>query len=107
MRCASYDGNVLDGSNRCVRRTDYGRTFMAVAVVRKQTSVVSPLYRRGVVQADLSCLMCGRMVGQVVDGRIVHHSGCGGQLRVERGMLRCCGCGGSVYREPVSSLTAR
>jgi len=22
-------------------------------------------------------------------------------------MLRCCGCGGSVYREPVSPLTAR
>ena len=80
---------------------------MAVAVVGQQTSVVSPLRRKGVVQADLSCLMCGRMVGQVIDGRIVHRSGCGGQLRIERGMLRCCGCGGSVYREPVSPLTAR
>lgn len=78
---------------------------MAVAVA--QTAVVSPLRRKGIVQADLSCLMCGRMVGQVIDGRVIHRAGCGGQLRVERGMLRCCGCGGSVYREPVSPLTAR
>jgi hypothetical protein len=80
---------------------------MALALVENRTSVASPLRRQGVVQADLSCLMCGRLVGSVVDGRIVHRAGCGGQLRVERGMLRCCGCGGSVYREPVSPLTAR
>ena len=80
---------------------------MAVALVDSRATVASPLRRRGVVQADLSCLMCGRMVGQVIDGRVVHRAGCGGQLRVERGMLRCCGCGGSVYREPVSPLTAR
>jgi hypothetical protein len=80
---------------------------MAVALVENRSSVASPLHRRGVVQADLSCLMCGRMVGQIVDGQIVHRAGCGGTLRVERGMLRCCQCGGSVYREPVSPLTAR
>ena len=80
---------------------------MAVAPVKNETSVVSPLRRRGVGQADRSCWMCGRLVGQVLDGRVVHRSGCGGQLRIERGMLRCCGCGGSVYREPVSPLTAR
>lgn len=80
---------------------------MSVATAKAQPSVVSPLHRQGVVQADLSCLMCGRMVGQVIDGRVVHRAGCGGQLRVDRGMLRCCGCGGSVYREPVSPLTAR
>lgn len=67
----------------------------------------SKRHRHGVVQADLSCMMCGRMVGQIIDGRVVHRSGCGGQLRVDRGLLRCCQCSGSVYREPVSSLTAR
>ena len=81
---------------------------MAVAAVKNQTANVTSIRGRGsVVQADLSCMMCGRLVGQVVDGRIVHRDGCGRQLRVERGMLRCCGCGGSVYREPVSPLTAR
>jgi hypothetical protein len=78
-----------------------------MALVDTRTSVASPLRRKGIVQADLSCLMCGRNVGQVIDGRVVHRAGCSGQLRVERGMLRCCGCGGSVYREPVSPLTAR
>jgi hypothetical protein len=80
---------------------------MSVAAARTTNSVASPLYRRGTVQADLSCMMCGRMVGQIVDGNIVHRSGCGGQLRLDRGLLRCCQCGGSVYREPVSPLTAR
>jgi hypothetical protein len=80
---------------------------MAVALVESRTSDVASIGRRGLVQADLSCLMCGRLVGQIVDGRVIHRDNCGGQLRVERGMLRCCGCGGSVYREPVSPLTAR
>ncbi|MGE3273318.1 MAG: hypothetical protein AB7P40_31585 [Chloroflexota bacterium] len=80
---------------------------MSVATAQTRTSVVSPLRRRGIVQADLSCMMCGRQVGQIVDGTIVHRSGCGGTLRLERGLLRCCQCGGSVYREPVSPLTAR
>ena len=77
---------------------------MAAATVDARTA---NLRRHGVVQADLSCMMCGRLVGQVIDGRVVHRVGCGGQLRVDRGLLRCCQCGGSVYREPVSTLTAR
>lgn len=80
---------------------------MAVALVQNRSSEIRLLQRRGVVQADLGCLMCGRQVGQIVDGRVVHRAGCGGQLRIERGMLRCCGCGGSVYREPISPITAR
>jgi hypothetical protein len=61
--------------------------------------------RRGrSVQADLSCLMCGRMVGHVIDNRVVHRTGCGGQIRLVGGMLRCCQCSGTLYREPVSSL---
>ena len=82
---------------------------MAVAVAENRASNVTSLRRGGVVQADLSCMMCGRLVGQIIDNRVVHRDrdACGKQLRVERGMLRCCGCGGSVYREPVSPLTAR
>jgi len=80
---------------------------MAVALVENRASGKGLLGNRGIVQADLSCLMCGRLVGQVVDGRVVHRDNCGRPLRVERGMLRCCGCGGSVYREPVTPLTAR
>lgn len=84
-----------------------GRFLMAFALVENRTAGAASIRRRGTVQADLSCLMCGRLVGQIVDGRVIHRDNCGGQLRVERGMLRCCGCGGSVYREPVSPLTAR
>lgn len=81
---------------------------MAIAVAENQPASITSLRGRGgVIQADLSCMMCGRLVGQVIDGRVVHRDACGKQLRVERGMLRCCGCGGSVYREPVSPLTAR
>jgi hypothetical protein len=80
---------------------------MAVALAEHRASSITSIRGRGIVQADLSCLMCGRLVGQVVDGRVIHRDNCGRQLRVERGMLRCCGCGGSVYREPVSPLTAR
>lgn len=80
---------------------------MAVALVEGRSLSPSSRRRPAVVQADLSCLMCGRQVGQLVDGRVVHRAGCGGQLRIDRGMLRCCQCGGSVYREPVGPLTGR
>jgi hypothetical protein len=80
---------------------------MAMAFAENRASNITSIRGQRVVQADLSCLMCGRLVGQVVDGRVVHRDNCGRQLRVERGMLRCCGCGGSVYREPVTPLTAR
>jgi hypothetical protein len=80
---------------------------MATANAASVDTQPSKLHKHGVVQADLSCMMCGRMVGQIIDGIVVHRAGCGGQLRVDRGLLRCCQCGGSVYREPVSFLTAR
>ena len=65
------------------------------------------LPRRLGVEADLGCLMCGRTVGVVVKGKAYHHNGCSQQLRVERGLLRCCQCHGPVYREPVAPLTRR
>lgn len=57
------------------------------------------------LEADLCCLMCGRMVGEIIRGRAVQHRGCTGRLRLERGMIRCCHCNGAVYREPLAPLT--
>jgi hypothetical protein len=59
------------------------------------------------VQSDLSCLMCGRLVGHVIDNRVVHRTGCSGQIRLVGGMLRCCQCNGTLYREPSSPLLGR
>ena len=67
----------------------------------------TPLPRRLGVEADLGCLMCGRTVGVVVEGKAYHHSGCGQRLRVQGGLLRCCQCQGPVYKEPVAPLTRR
>jgi len=47
------------------------------------------------------------MVGHVIENRVVHRTGCTGQIRIEHGMLRCCQCSGTLYREPVSTLMAR
>lgn len=47
----------------------------------------------------LMCILCGRQVGEVVDGRAVHHPGCSVGFRSVGGMLRCCNCGGSVTVE--------
>ena len=55
-------------------------------------------------EADLTCMMCGRTVGQIVAGRARQHAGCEGRLWVDRGVLRCCHCSGKVYREPIGAL---
>ena len=44
----------------------------------------------------LVCMMCGRQVGEVVAGRLVHHADCSGSLTRVGRLLRCCNCGGSV-----------
>ena len=51
------------------------------------------------VEAELNCMMCGRTVGEIVNGRAIQHRGCRERLRIDRGVLRCCHCGGTVYRE--------
>ncbi len=43
-------------------------------------------------------------VGQIIGGKVYHHADCSSRLRVEGRMLRCCQCGGTIYREPVSPL---
>ena len=55
-----------------------------------------------VVAWDARCLMCEALVGQVVRGRFMHNPNCSLPLRVGEGRLRCCRCGGTLYREPSS-----
>ncbi len=55
-------------------------------------------------EPDLLCMMCGRIVGRVVDGKARQHAGCAGRLRIEHGLLRCCHCNGKVYRDDIEAL---
>lgn len=70
---------------------------------RPRRAYVSPLS----IEAELACLMCGRTVGEVVNGRAVQHPGCSSRLRIERGLVRCCHCNGPVYREPLMAMAPR
>jgi hypothetical protein len=80
---------------------------MEARVVRQKAQPDVAHRRQRGLQADLSCLMCGRLVGHVIDNRVVHRTGCTGQIKLVSGMLRCCQCSGTIYREPVSTLTGR
>ena len=77
---------------------------MEAAVISEQAEAARAQRRHRGLQADLSCLMCGRLVGHIIENRVVHRAGCSGQIKVIRGMLRCCQCSGTLYREPVSPL---
>jgi hypothetical protein len=50
---------------------------------------------------DVKCLMCGTEVGQILDGAFKKHAGCTAGIRRERGLPRCCHCGGSLYFDPI------
>ncbi len=62
------------------------------------------LLQRIGLEADLTCMMCGRTVGHVIGGKARQHAGCAGRLRIERGVLRCCHCNGQVYRDELGAL---
>ena len=55
---------------------------------------------------DARCLMCEALVGQVVGAKFIHNPNCSLPLRVGEGRLRCCRCGGTLYREPATELMA-
>jgi hypothetical protein len=40
-------------------------------------------------------------VGEVLQGRFVHHAGCERPIRWRGRLPRCCRCGGSLYFDPV------
>lgn len=75
----------------------------AVSSEAPRPRVISPLR----IEAELSCMMCGRVVADVVDGRIRQHAGCARRLAVVHGMLRCCHCAGPLCREPLLGLAPR
>ena len=77
--------------------------LQAPAAGAPRPRTISPLR----IEAELACLMCGRVVGDIVDGRVIQHPGCNGRLRLERGIVRCCHCGGPVYRDPMIGLAAQ
>jgi hypothetical protein len=49
---------------------------------------------------DACCAGCKITVGQIVDGRFAHDPECRQPLRIERGALACCRCGGSLDARP-------
>lgn len=53
---------------------------------------------------DARCLLCGLVVGQVVEASFVHDPNCSLPLRISGGHLRCCRCGGSLLKEPATLL---
>jgi hypothetical protein len=52
---------------------------------------------------DARCQLCSRVAGQVVDGNFLHHPDCVRTPTIDRGMPRCCECGGQLYFEPTTS----
>ena len=47
-----------------------------------------------VLRGDLTCLMCGTVVGEVREGRFAHHRECERPVRWHGKLPRCCRCGG-------------
>jgi hypothetical protein len=82
---------------------DMAYALRTPTIERARPTVIAPLS----IEAELSCMMCGRIVGDVVNGRVVQHAGCPNELRVNHGLIRCCHCNGPVYREPMMALSAR
>lgn len=56
--------------------------------------------RRG----EAVCLLCGTIVGDVYQGRFIHHQGCERPIRWRARLPRCCRCGGSLYFDPTLGL---
>lgn len=51
---------------------------------------------------DVRCLLCSRVLGQIVNATFHHDPRCGLPLRISGGHLRCCRCGGSLIKEPAT-----
>ena len=54
---------------------------------------------------DLTCMMCGTNVGQLLSGRFVPHTSGALASRIG-GRLRCSRCGGALYLEPMDPHAA-
>ena len=53
-----------------------------------------------VQKGEITCLMCGTVVGEIRQGRFTHHGGCDRPIRWQGRLPRCCRCGGSLYVDP-------
>lgn len=53
-------------------------------------------HRRG----EATCLLCGTTVGEIQQGRFIHHQACERPIRWQGRLPRCCRCGGSLYFDP-------
>ena len=51
-------------------------------------------------RGEVTCLMCGTVVGEARQGRFEHHRGCERPVRLQGKLPRCCRCGGSLYIDP-------
>jgi hypothetical protein len=54
---------------------------------------------------DLTCMMCGTNVGQLLGGRFVPPAS-GVPATRTGGRLRCSRCGGSLYLEPIDAAVS-
>lgn len=52
--------------------------------------------------AELVCLLCGAVVGEVFGSRIVHRADCERPLPWRGGRPRCCRCGGALICDPIA-----
>ena len=55
-------------------------------------------------RGDVTCLMCGTVVGEARGGRFEHHRGCERPVRLQGRLPRCCRCGGSLYVDPLLNV---
>ena len=53
---------------------------------------------------DARCAGCDLRIGSVEDGRFAHDPACRQPLRIERGALACCHCGGPLEARPRAAV---
>ena len=54
---------------------------------------------------ELTCMMCGTNVGQLLGGKFIPHASGALAIRTSGG-LRCSRCGGSLYLEPIDAAVS-
>jgi ribosomal protein S27E len=63
------------------------------------------------IEAEISCLMCGRGLADIVSGRLVIRPNSRPNSRPNlvrsNGRVRCGHCGGRIHKEPMLSLQPR
>lgn len=55
-------------------------------------------------EAELVCLLCGSVVGELVGREVRHSLRCDRPLAWSGGRPRCCRCGGALVLEPSAGV---